>query len=304
MCAYYGLRLYRSVQTFTPTSRGPRDVQRKKADCDQCEWATHGLLQAAEKVLDDLNVGRCLGRKKCTDRLEEVREPTDDDTPEALFGHFVAAGHSMRHRQTVQNRPGVREVHFTCPCFDETRSEAFSVLSFIKLVLQFVLISVGKRSDGVEDKLKRLALGEGDQRLNCWGRRAVKREHSHVEGRPLAGWQLGGKEASDISRGDCSKAIRNKLHQFVRRASVVLKLATHLENACELEDQLSSPSGAAARLCAELELIPAETHQPSRFSPVSSIRWVRQAKLEGPQRLHHLDDLWRRKPAHESSEQA
>ena len=81
----------------------------------------------------------------------------------------------MCHRKTVRNRPGVREGHFPCPCFDETRSEAFGVLSLIKLVLRFLLISGGKRSDGVEDKLKRLALGEGDQRLDSWGRRTVKR---------------------------------------------------------------------------------------------------------------------------------
>ena len=55
-----------------------RDVQGEKADREQCEWATtHGLLQgeAAEEALDDLDVGRRLRRKKCTDRLEEVREP-------------------------------------------------------------------------------------------------------------------------------------------------------------------------------------------------------------------------------------
>ena len=50
-----------------------RDVQGEKADREQCEWATtHGLLQgeAAEEALDDLDVGRRLRRKKCTDRIE------------------------------------------------------------------------------------------------------------------------------------------------------------------------------------------------------------------------------------------
>jgi len=49
------------------------------------------LQEAAEQALDDLDVGRRLGWKKCTDRIEELREPTEDDTPEVLAASLQLA---------------------------------------------------------------------------------------------------------------------------------------------------------------------------------------------------------------------
>ena len=108
-------------------------AQSERADWHLSATSECLLQEAAEQALDDLDVGRRLGWKKCTDRIEELREPTEDDTPEALLGRLVAAGHYMSHCQAVRERPGAREVHLPRPCFDEARSETFGVLGLPEL---------------------------------------------------------------------------------------------------------------------------------------------------------------------------